>query len=407
MSRQRLACERQSQLKSWMINGYATSMGDSRKSRHAHRTACDPSRALGVADNRRRDHGQRLRVITHPSPRPYRRAERSIHPASLAASYAQDRLGAGQIARVLPSWHRAIYQQKAFCSPRFIERFWKCWQDGEGTDSPGKKFDHEGSHVVRAAKTNDDRGGRVCAASRPLDTEPVAQLGSRSARDVVIFLVTAVSARRRRRVVAPDSHMTIRKQPSGRFYAVLKTGRSYVAGRTFDTKRAAQAWLARERAALAGGVDPRAGRATVGTLLPVWLDERKHSVSAKTYTADAALPRLVPTALAALSINAVTDREITRALIILTKSGFAESSVRRFRDSLSSFFAWAVRERMIAANPVTPTRVPRAGTPRVEMFPFSEEELERLYVRATARDQRLADLLLIAGLACAGQSCGQ
>ena len=142
--------------------------------------------------------------------------------------------------------------------------------------------------------------------------------------------------------------MTIPKQPSGRFYAVLKSGRSYVSGKTFDTKRAAQAWLARERAALAGGVDPRAGRATVRTLLPVWLDERKHSVSAKTDTADAALPRLVPTALAALSINAVTDREITRALIILTKSGLAESSVRRFRDSLSSFFACAVRERMIA-----------------------------------------------------------
>jgi hypothetical protein len=159
--------------------------------------------------------------------------------------------------------------------------------------------------------------------------------------------------------------MTIRKQPSGRFYAVLKSGRSYVAGRTFDTKRAAQAWLARERAALEGGVDPRAGRATVRILLPIWLDERKHSVSAKTYTADAALPRLVPTALGALSINAVTDREITRALTILTKSGLAESSVRRFRDSLSSFFAGAVRERMIAANPVTPTRVPRAGTPRV------------------------------------------
>lgn len=73
-------------------------------------------------------------------------------------------------------------------------------------------------------------------------------------------------------------------------------------------------------------------------------------MSAKTYTADAALPRLVPTALGALSINAVTDREITRALIVLTKSGLAESSVRRFRDSLSSFFAWAVRERMIAVK---------------------------------------------------------
>jgi hypothetical protein len=44
----------------------------------------------------------------------------------------------------------------------------------------------------------------------------------------------------------------------------------------------------------------------------------------------------------------VKDREITRALIILTKSGLAESSVCHFRDSLLSFFAWAVRERMIA-----------------------------------------------------------
>ena len=66
-----------------------------------------------------------------------------------------------------------------------------------------------------------------------------------------------------------------------------------------------------------------------------------------------------------------------------------------FRDSLSSFFAWAVRERMIPINPVTPTRVPKSSTPRTEMYPFSEEELEELYGRAAERDQRLADLLLV------------
>ena len=97
--------------------------------------------------------------------------------------------------------------------------------------------------------------------------------------------------------------MTIRMEPSGKFRAVLKVGREYVAGRTFDTKREAQAWLARERAAIAGGVDPRAGRATVRSLLPMWLQERRHSVSAKTYVSDAALVRLVPHSLAALSVN--------------------------------------------------------------------------------------------------------
>lgn len=105
------------------------------------------------------------------------------------------------------------------------------------------------------------------------------------------------------------------------------------------------------------------------------------SITKQLIEADAALPRLVPTGLGAPPINAVTDREITRALIALTKSGLAESSVRRFADSLSSLFVWAVRERMIAANPVMPTRVPRAGTPRIEMSPFSEDELERICVR--------------------------
>ena len=55
--------------------------------------------------------------------------------------------------------------------------------------------------------------------------------------------------------------LTIRKQPSGKWYAVLKSGRTYVAGKTFATRREAQAWLTRERASLAGGVDPRAGPA--------------------------------------------------------------------------------------------------------------------------------------------------
>src|SRR4029453_6260597 len=78
----------------------------------------------------------------------------------------------------------------------------------------------------------------------------------------------------------------------------------------------------------------------------------------------------------------------------LSRRGLAEASVRRFRDSLSSFFAWAVRERIIPTNPVTPTRVPKASTPRTEMYPFSEEELEELSGRAVQRDQRLAEILL-------------
>lgn len=191
--------------------------------------------------------------------------------------------------------------------------------------------------------------------------------------------------------------MSIRKLPSGRWHARLKSGRQFITGRTFDTRRDAQAWLARERAAIAGGVDPRAGKAPVRKLLPVWLEERKVSVARKTYVADSALPRLLPNSLAALQVGAVTNREVSRALVTLTRRGLAESSVRRFRASLSSFFAWAVRERMISSNPVTGTRVPKVGASPVEMDPFSERELEEFWLAARGRNERLANILLIAG----------
>ena len=125
-------------------------------------------------------------------------------------------------------------------------------------------------------------------------------------------------------------------------------------GKTFDTRRDAQAWLTRERAGLAGGIDPRAGRTTVRKLLPTWLEEQRVTVTAKTYVADSALPRLLPNSFASLHIGAVT-----RALITLTRQGLA-----------------AVRERIIASNPVIGTRVPTVGKPPVEMHPFREEELE-------------------------------
>ncbi len=191
--------------------------------------------------------------------------------------------------------------------------------------------------------------------------------------------------------------MTIRKEPSGRFRAILKSHSHYVDGRTFDTRREAQAWLTRERAALSGGIDPRAGRATVRSLFPIWLEQRRDAVSSKTFTADCAVIRLTPPAVAALSVGVVSDRDVSRALLTLTRRGLSEASVRRYRDSLSSFFAWAVRERLIAANPVTPTRVPKSAEPRTEMFPFGEQELERVYRRASERNQRLADILLVAG----------
>lgn len=189
--------------------------------------------------------------------------------------------------------------------------------------------------------------------------------------------------------------MTIRKTPAGRWRADLKSGRIQVATKTFDTRREAQAWLSRERAALAGGIDPRAGRERVRDVLPRWLAVRRTTVAAKTYRRDADLQRLMPASLRALQLSAVTDREVARSFEALLGRGLAESSVVRYRASLSTFFAWCVRERLIGSNPVTVAKVPKQSVEAVEMLPFTEDELEAAYDEWRGRNERLADIFLV------------
>lgn len=191
--------------------------------------------------------------------------------------------------------------------------------------------------------------------------------------------------------------MTVVRLANGRFRAKLKSGRVDVASRVFDTRREAKAWHDRERAALMGGVDPRAGRERVRDVLPRWLLVRRTTVAAKTFRADQDLRRLTPTSLQALQLSSVSGREVARAFEVLLGSGLQESSVVRYRASLSAFFGWCVREKLIIGNPVTVVRVPKQSAETTEMLPFAEDELEAAYQRWAGVDQRLADVLLVLG----------
>lgn len=69
----------------------------------------------------------------------------------------------------------------------------------------------------------------------------------------------------------------------------------------------------------------------------------------------------------------------------------------RYRASLSAFFGWRVREKLIVANPVTDVRVPKQSAEPTEMLPFAEAELEAAYELWAEIDRRLADVLLVLG----------
>ena len=189
--------------------------------------------------------------------------------------------------------------------------------------------------------------------------------------------------------------MTVRKTPGGRWRAQVKAGRVQVVSKTFDTRREAVDWLNRERAALAGGVDPRAGRELVRHALVRWLEVRQTTVAKKTYRRDSDLQRLLPTSLLALQLSAVSGREVARAFEALLGRGLGEKSVVRNRASMSAFFAWCVREKLIVANPVTGIGVPKQSAVAQEMQPFSEAELEAAYLSWRQENRQLADVFLV------------
>lgn len=191
--------------------------------------------------------------------------------------------------------------------------------------------------------------------------------------------------------------MSVAKLKSGRFQAVLKSGRRYVGAKTFDTRREAVAWYNREKAALDGGADPNSGKRRVEACLIDWLAVRAETVAKKTAVADNALKRLTPVWFLNMGVRHIGEREVARVLEELVRRGLAEGSVKRYRASLSSFFGWCVREKYILVNPVASTRTPRSSDEPTEMLPFAEDELELVWERWAARNRRLADIMLLLG----------
>ena len=125
------------------------------------------------------------------------------------------------------------------------------------------------------------------------------------------------------------------------------------------------------------------------------------SVAAKTYRTDQA-QRLVPTGLQAMQVAAVSEREAARSLKTLIQHGLSERSVVRYRASLSSCFAWCVREKIIVRNPVTGTKVPRSSEEPTEMRPWTDRAgLERL------NDPNRGPTAAPSGSTAAGDTWGQ
>ncbi|NNG20146.1 hypothetical protein HJ590_11300 [Naumannella sp. ID2617S] len=97
------------------------------------------------------------------------------------------------------------------------------------------------------------------------------------------------------------------------------------------------------------------------------------------------------------SIPRVQGRDIQKWFLYLQGQGQSYSSIKRYRASLSSFFAWCVDEKRIQSNPVLGTKLPSNTEPPSVMRPFTEVELEEVWEPCRELSPALADIVLVAG----------
>lgn len=154
---------------------------------------------------------------------------------------------------------------------------------------------------------------------------------------------------------------SIKKQSSGRYQARYRdaTGREHA--RRFDLKKDAQAWLDRVTSAVQTGtyVDPKAGRATVGALAPVWLQVKAGRVKPKTYVGYVSLLEVqVLPRWRDVPVSTITTSDIEAWVSDLTAGGLSASRTRQAYAVLSGVLDTAVKARNLAVTPAQAVGLP-------------------------------------------------
>jgi integrase len=189
----------------------------------------------------------------------------------------------------------------------------------------------------------------------------------------------------------------------------LKLGGRVVKTRRFDTKRGATDWERRQRGAFDDhGYDPSLGKIAVEDLLAIWLDQRIGKVSQTTLNTDrfllptpgqrsgaSTVEPVLPTWFRKLHAAKVTATAITKWQDDLLARDLAPTTVKRHRESLSSFFTWCASEGYIAANPVKAAPPPKDRRVREDMRPLSAPELTEVVTAVARINPAYADLVLI------------
>ncbi|MBX3100683.1 MAG: tyrosine-type recombinase/integrase [Salinibacterium sp.] len=164
-----------------------------------------------------------------------------------------------------------------------------------------------------------------------------------------------------------------------RYVARVKSGRQLVATKTFGRKADAEAWEREQRRALAFGefIPPSRSSAPFSQVAAQFIESRRDQVSPHSWRTDRDNLAGIPTWFTARPLSSIGESEVL-AYLTGQLAIRARSTVQRSRTTLSSVFAYAVREKMISRNPVREVRMPPgARQTSVGVETFTDDELAR------------------------------
>lgn len=155
---------------------------------------------------------------------------------------------------------------------------------------------------------------------------------------------------------------SIRKESSGRYRARYRDAVGGAHSQRFDKMKDAQNWLDKVTAAVQTGtyVDPKAGRATVGHLAPVWLGVKAGRVKPKTFVGYESLLKVqVLPRWQDVSVSTITAADIEVWVSEMTAAGLSASRTRQSYLVLKGVLDTAVKARSLAVNPAQAIGLPK------------------------------------------------
>lgn len=187
----------------------------------------------------------------------------------------------------------------------------------------------------------------------------------------------------------------IKKTDAGRYRVRITFKGRQVAMATFDRKGEAEAWETEQKRALRFGtwVHPKLGDMPLGELVEKFNVARRGAVGDHTWDTDEANLRLhVPADLRRLPIGSIQKVRLNTLFVAMLRT-HARGTVSRFRNSLSSLFAFAVDSELMKSNPVLATKLPRGTGKAVEAIrPFTESAFEATLEAQYARSPCYAEI---------------